>query len=188
MNYEDEKRSPVTTKPASSLEQSFDENLHEPPPEESLHRGLKARQISMIAVRCSPLQRNQNLRVLENVARRSCRNWSHHWIRYRAQERWSTRYGRSTFHGHYPLTLSLQVSSWVTPLWASCVIWSWSPWERWQPFYPIRRDSLGTRLVLLTPHLDSHLDGITLQNMWVCLIRFDCQQADIWYEADCHTE
>lgn len=31
----------------------YDEDLREPPAEETLHRGLKARQISMIAVRSS---------------------------------------------------------------------------------------------------------------------------------------
>jgi amino acid permease len=34
----------------SSVDEYYDENLNEPVPEESLHRGLKARQISMIAV------------------------------------------------------------------------------------------------------------------------------------------
>ncbi|KAF9030758.1 dicarbixylic amino acid permease [Panaeolus papilionaceus] len=34
----------------SSVEESYDEALHEPPQEQSLHRGLKARQISMIAL------------------------------------------------------------------------------------------------------------------------------------------
>lgn len=46
-----EKVSADQEKLASPTEQSFNnEEYREPPPAESLHRGLKARQISMIAV------------------------------------------------------------------------------------------------------------------------------------------
>jgi amino acid permease len=49
-----EKTTPIVIKSdvSNSEENAFyDEALAEPPKEESLHRGLKARQISMIAVR-----------------------------------------------------------------------------------------------------------------------------------------
>lgn len=51
-------KSPHGERSFSSGDEYYDENLNEPAPEESLHRGLKARQISMIAVGISqPFQR-----------------------------------------------------------------------------------------------------------------------------------
>jgi amino acid transporter len=48
MEYEEKK---VQEKSTSDItHEYYDETLHEPRKEESLHRGLKARQISMIAV------------------------------------------------------------------------------------------------------------------------------------------
>lgn len=51
-----EKITPMVMKSESSSSEEnafYDEALAEPPKEETLHRGLKARQISMIAVRIS---------------------------------------------------------------------------------------------------------------------------------------
>jgi len=50
MQAEKEQFSVDQEKFASSTEQSFDGEYTDPPPAETLHRGLKARQISMIAV------------------------------------------------------------------------------------------------------------------------------------------
>ena len=62
MEFEEKKAlEKVNQERTSSIDQDYyDEALNEPPHEESLHRGLKARQISMIAVSeflsplCSP--------------------------------------------------------------------------------------------------------------------------------------
>jgi len=52
MEFEEKKAlEKVEERGISSIDQDYyDEALNEPPQEESLHRGLKARQISMIAV------------------------------------------------------------------------------------------------------------------------------------------
>jgi len=51
MAFNDEKRADYIDKEkSSSINEVYDEAFIEPPPEETLHRGLKARQISMIAV------------------------------------------------------------------------------------------------------------------------------------------
>jgi len=57
MSYDPEKKGEITVEKArsesiSAVDQEYyDEGILDPPKEETLHRGLKARQISMIAVR-----------------------------------------------------------------------------------------------------------------------------------------
>lgn len=50
MDYEEKKVQDKSASNSTHEYHDYDETLHEPRKEESLHRGLKARQISMIAV------------------------------------------------------------------------------------------------------------------------------------------
>jgi hypothetical protein len=59
MNYDKEKALQHDQSASDITPQIYHEDLHEPPKEISLHRGLKARQISMIAV-CVSVLSSQN--------------------------------------------------------------------------------------------------------------------------------
>lgn len=50
MDFDEEKRNVKGSSSTVADNNNYDDDLLDPPQEESLHRGLKARQISMIAV------------------------------------------------------------------------------------------------------------------------------------------
>jgi len=76
-------------KSTSSINQDYyDEALNEPREEESLHRGLKARQISMIAVSVFLSAPSSYSQLCQ--AGRSCRDWVDHWLRNGSQTGWTS--------------------------------------------------------------------------------------------------
>lgn len=67
----------------------YDETLKEPDADKTLHRGLKARQISMIAVRC-PFTGRCTLILKQNSAWWRRRNGSYYRVWNRSTKRWTT--------------------------------------------------------------------------------------------------
>lgn len=98
----------------------YDETLQEPPADETLHRGLKARQISMIAVRGSEQLGRTRLKGI--TAWRCCRDRSYYWIRNCTQKRRAPWYHHSCRETFRELTYLSQVSCWAIRLWGLFVI------------------------------------------------------------------
>jgi len=92
---------PYANEKVSEKEASFDafdnsedlnEELREPTKaEETLHRGLKARQISMIAVSLSIVSVGKGHSAHSRVARWRSRYWPYHWFWYRFEAWWPSR-------------------------------------------------------------------------------------------------
>lgn len=153
----DEKLKPVVQEKGSSsissdaVDIDNDPNhLHDPRAEDTLHRGLKARQISMIAVssqyRCpqssSPQRPFTSLAVQSALVLLSARG------------------------PHYAV-VDHSVYSWATPMSGLFAISLWYLSGRWRHTSPIRRALLVMRLGSPTQRLVSPSVGITWPNTYV---------------------